>query len=239
MKSTPESEAELAHKLLATKSKKEAEEAALAVAERETKTAETLLQDDKKLLLQQQREHKEWLRERSTEVKQLEDKIKELKRAKKEAADATKESVAYQKSQEAAVDEFVETSNVRLRELQADIATTDRLKDDALRELASVQEQTEDGAKKNADLATKLDALTALYLDTAARYKIELNDLQAQIKIATADLAKNRRDAQSLVKRLAEKEQELAQREEILDDRETKQAEEAEFLRKKRARIST
>jgi hypothetical protein len=239
LKLAPESEAELQAKLSIASSKREKEEAALIEAERQTKTAELLLEDDKKLLIDQQRAHKKWLKQQAADIDISSHKLKDLKAQIREAKHLAKEAEDYKKEQDALVEDAVAAHNTRLVELHADINITERLKDEALRDLAAIQEQVSSETDNLEALGGKLEALTTLYHDTATRYKLELNDYRAQIKTSQIELNRKRKDSQAIVQRLAEKEKELGQREEILDTRDAKQAEEAEFLRKKRARMGT
>lgn len=218
-----------------TKQQQEAEEAKLQATESDAKQAGMLLKDGKQMLKDQQVAHKLWLKKQQDEVAAITDQVKAKKTELRDINTQVTERKSYQKEQEQAVDVAVDAFNSRMRELQADIAEIERQKDNSLHELVEAQEQAVTVSNNVLKLKQRFDALTKLYEDSASQYKVELNALRVDIDAAKSNHKRILKEGQTVLERLAEKEREISIRTTILDGRESKQAQEAEYLRKKQA----
>jgi hypothetical protein len=227
----------IAQRIKLTKQQQEAEEAKLQATESSSKQADMLLKDGKQMLKDQQTAHKLWLKKQQDEVAAITQEIRQNKIILKDIATQINERKTYQKEQELVVDTAVEAFNSRIRELQADIAEIERQKDTSLHELVEAQEQAGITGANVLKLNQRLEALKKLYEDSAAQYKIELNTLRTDIDAAKANHKKILKEGQTVLERLADKEREYSIRTTILDERESKQAQESEYLRKKKAFI--
>ncbi len=146
-----------------------------------------------------------------------------LKKELRKVKSTLKERKAYLKSQEDAIDEAISSYNIRLTELNADINTIENKKDDSLRELADLQEQNKQLHDDNELLNLKVNNLQEVYDQGVAKLKIEIRELQAEKQREDMNLKHSQAEATKLLKALALKERELQTKEQILDERDSKQ----------------
>ena len=148
-----------------------------------------------------------------------------------------KERKRYLNEQESTINTAVENYNTRLVEMNADMATIERQKDDALRELVEYNQQEKEAKEEVGRLQSRLNQLQSFYDEQVAKFKIEIRELQSEKERADMNRQHALDEAAKVLKVLSEKEKQLQLREQVLEEREAKQAEEDDYLRRKKAII--
>lgn len=161
------------------------------------------------------------VKELNKQLKSTKVELTNKKRLLRKVKSSIKERKAYLKKQEQDIATAVDIYNIRLTELNADIATIEREKDDCLRELAELQEQIRTANAEKDRLERLNEELKSLSESSTAKLRIDIRSLQAEKKQADDNLKKSKEEAVKLLRGLSRKEKELVNREQILAGRES------------------
>ena len=104
--------------------------------------------------------------------------------------------------------------------MNADIATIERQKDDALRELAEYNQQEKEAKEEVGKLQSRLNQLQSFYDEQVAKFKIEIRELQSEKERADMNRQHALDEAAKVLKVLSAKERDLQLREQIIESRE-------------------
>ena len=156
----------------------------------------------------------------STAKTSLDAEIKSAKKKLREIEQSIKERKKYLDEQESTINIAVDNYNTRLVEMNADIATIERQKDDALRELAEYNQQEKETKEEVGKLQSRLNQLQSFYDEQVAKFKIEIRELQSEKERADINRQHALDEAAKVLKVLSAKERDLQLREQIIESRE-------------------
>jgi chromosome segregation ATPase len=196
------------------------------------------IKDAKENFEEQQKTHEGWRKGIGPEKASLDKKLLMAKRRLRKLNQDIETRQVYLSEQEDTVDTAVANYNIRLTELQASIASMEREKDNHLGKLADLQEQEVLKEAEISGITKKAEDLQTFYEENVAKFRIELREVQANIMQAKAEHKKALEEGRAIMTKIAEKEKELTVKAQVLEEREAEQAQEAEYLRKKKVYLN-
>ena len=206
----------------------------LAKIEKQLQAKEQSLEDMKRIQYDSNQELNAAVEANARKQEALGETLKEAKAKLNDINASIAERTKYQKDQEQLIADAMENYNIALQERQADIATTERLKGEKLRELAELNEQIDKATTNNVALQGRTETLQAFYDEQVAKFRIEIGALQAEKHQADADRRRSIENVKVIMVKLSATEQQLTTREKILEDRERQLADGEKLLATRR-----